>query len=150
MTVTPSTAGSSPGVAPGSDATVTSISALRGRRSIALCSLSQRPARSCLTACTSLAAREYACFVDDPTTANSASYNCTYTTCTLTSVPEYPILGAVRGMGAAPPVPVGSGGCGSIWMGSAAGGPGCESAALGDERVGNSSSAVVRNLGFCE
>src|SRR5260370_3438244 len=98
MTVTPSTAGSSPGVAPGSDATVTSISALRGRRSIALCSLSQRPARSCLTACTSLAAREYACFVDDPTTANSTSYNCTYTTCTLTSVPEYPILGAVRGM----------------------------------------------------
>src|SRR5260370_34521551 len=98
MTVTPSTAGSSPGVAPGSDATVTSISALRGRRSIALCSLSQRPARSCLTACTSLAAREYDCFIDDPTSTNSNSYNCSYTTCPLTSVPVYHILGAHIGM----------------------------------------------------
>src|SRR5947209_1327608 len=64
-----------------------------------LCSLLQRPARSCLTACTSLVARGYACFVDHPTTIDSTLYDCTYTTCTLTSVPEYPILGAVRGIG---------------------------------------------------
>src|SRR6266581_1664303 len=36
-----------------------------------------------------LAAIAHSCFVDYPTTVNSTSYNCTSTTHTLTSVPEY-------------------------------------------------------------
>ena len=148
MTVTPSTAGGSPGVAPESDATVTNISAIRERSSIALCSLSQRPARSCLRACTSLAAVEYSCLVDYPTIANSTYYNCTSTTCTLTSVPEYPILGAVGEIG---PHQL------SLWdqegerlSGWAAklGDLGASPLRLRDEREKHPSSAVVRNAGL--
>src|SRR5713101_1058571 len=99
MTVTPRAAGGSPGVAPESDVTVTSMSTMREKRSIALCSLSQRPARPCRTVCTSLAAMEHSCFVNYPMTVDSTSYDCTSTACTLTSVPEYPILGAVGEIG---------------------------------------------------
>ena len=148
MTVIPSTAGGSPGVAPESDATVTNISAIRERSSIALCSLSQRPARSCLRACTSLAAVEYSCLVDYPTIANSTYYNCTSTTCTLTSVPEYPILGAVGEIG---PHQL------SLWdqegerlsgWAAKSGGLGASPLRLRDEREKHSSSALVRNAGL--
>ncbi len=144
----PSTACGSPGVAPESDATVTSISAIRERSSIALCSLSQRPARSCLTACTSPAAMEYSCFADYPTTANSTFYNCTSTTCTLTSVPEYPILGAVGEIGPHQLSPWDQGGERLSGWAAKSGDLGASPLRLRDERERHSSSAVVRNAGL--